>query len=127
VLNAPKAMQQFIQQLEELKRILEEFKNITDNMDEREIFGDGLSSLLAMDDSKDYRDLLEHVRKKLLSNMSGGALMTKFKRMTWPFSSEKTLEMVETLHRHLQIYQAAIQIDSLLIIPPRNLGCLLIV
>lgn len=114
VRGASSTVQRFLKELESLKGVLAKIDEMTKKMDDIQVFGDdGHSCLLSVQDGNHYLELLVSIRNKLDARANDGSLRRKLKALTWPFSEEKTLALVESLHRHLDIYQTALAIDNL--------------
>ena len=114
VRGASDTVQRFLKELENLKSVLEKIDEMTKKTDGIQVFGDDNDScLLSVQEGKLYLELLINVRNKLDARATDGSFRKKLKALTWPFSEEKTLLLVESLHRHLCIYQTALAIDNL--------------
>lgn len=114
VRGATSTVQRFLKELESLKGVLAKIDEMTKKMGDIQVFGDdGHSCLLSVQDGNHYSELLVSIRNKLDARANDGALRRKLKALTWPFSEEKTLALVESLHRHLDIYQTTLAIDNL--------------
>ena len=103
----------FLKELEDLRMILlcvEQFANETD---QSEIFGDVGSCLLSIKQSNEYIGVLEKVRDTLQQQQSGSSFRNATRALTWPFTEKETLSLAESLHRHLEIYDTALAVDSL--------------
>ena len=111
--NASNTLQRFLRELEDLKVVLIKIDQMAKNMNDRKIFGDDPSCLLSIKESSEYLDLLGTVRYKLEKRSVEGSLRQKLKALTWPFSEDKTLGLIEALHRHLEIYKTALALDNL--------------
>ena len=114
VRGASGTLQRFLKELENLKAVLARIDEMTKKMDDIEVFGDdGHSCLLSVQDGKHYSELLVDIRDKLDARTTDGSFRKKLKALTWPFSEEKTLSLIESLHRHFDIYQRALAVDTL--------------
>lgn len=114
VRGAFSTVQRFLKELESLKCVLAKIDEMTKKTDDIQVFGeDGHSCLLSVQDGQHYLELLVNVRNKLDARASDGSFRKKLKALTWPFSEERTLSLIESLHRHLDIYQTALAIDNM--------------
>ena len=121
VRGASSAVQHFLKELENLKSILAKIDEMTKRTEDTQVFGDdSYSCLLSVQDGQHYSDLLVNVRNRLDSRVTDGSFRKKLKALTWPFSEEKTLSLIESLHRHLEIYQTALAIDNMYACAPGN-------
>ena len=111
--NASKTIRLFLKELQDLKTVLIKVEQMTKSTDDREIFGDDHSCLLSIGESNEYVDLLGSIRHKLAKRSADGSFRQKLKFLTWPFSEDKTLGLIQALHRHLEIYQTALALDNL--------------
>ena len=111
--NASNTIRLFLKELQDLKIVLIKVEQMTKSTDDGEIFGDGPSCLLSIGESNEYVDLLETIRHKLEKRRADGSIRQKLKSLTWPFSEDKTLGLIQALHRHLDIYQTALALDNL--------------
>ncbi len=112
--GASSTVQRFLKELENLKSVLAKIDDMTKQTGGIQVFGDnGDSCLLSIQEGKLYLDLLVNVRNKLDARATDGSFRKKLKALTWPFSVERTLALIESLHRHLGIYQTALAIDNL--------------
>lgn len=114
VRGASSTVQRFLKELDNLKKVFAKFDEMSKNIDDIQVFGeDGQSCLVSVQDGKHYLELLTDVRNRLGTRTTDGSFRKKLKALTWPFSEEKTLSLVGSLHRHLDIYQTALTIDNL--------------
>ena len=114
VRGASSTLQRFLKELENLKAVLAKIDEMTTKTEDIEVFGDdGHSCLLSVQDGKHYSELLVEIRDKLYVRTTDGSFRNKLKALTWPFSEEKTLSLIESLHRHFDIYQTALAVDNL--------------
>ena len=111
--NASDTIRRFLGELQDLKTVLIKFEKMTKNTDDRGIFGDDHSCVLSIGESNEYVHLLETIRHKLEKRRADGSFRQKLKALTWPFSDDKTLGLIQALHRHLEIYQTALALDNL--------------
>lgn len=114
VRGASSTVQRFLQELENLKSVLAKIDEVAEKTDDVQVFGDdGHSCLLSVQDGRLYLELLVSVRNRLDARATDGSFRKKLKALTWPFSEEKSLSLIEALHRHLGIYQTALAVDNL--------------
>ena len=113
IYNASNTIRHFLKELQDLKIVLTKVEQMTKSTDDREIFGDDPSCLLSIGESNEYLDLLGSIRHKLQKRKADGSFRQKLKSLTWPFSEDKTLGLIQSLHRHLEIYQTALALDNL--------------
>lgn len=114
VRGASSTLQRFLKELENLKAVLAAIDEMTKKTDDIQVFGDdGHSCLLSVQDGKHYLELLVDIRNKLYARTTDGSFRKKLKALTWPFSEENTISLIESLHRHFDIYQTALAIDNL--------------
>ena len=112
--GASSTVQCFLKELENLRSVLAKIDDMTKKTDGIQVFGDnGNSCLLSIQEGKLYLELLINIRNKLDARATDGSFRKKLKALTWPFSEERTLALIESLHRHLGIYQTALAIDNL--------------
>ena len=112
--GASSTVHRLLKELENLKAVLAEIDEMTKKVDDIQVFGDdGHSCLLSVQDGEHYLELLVEIRSKLSARMIDGSFRKKLKALTWPFSEEKTISLIESLHRHFDIYQTALAIDNL--------------
>lgn len=55
---------------------------------------------------------MEQIREKLLERVIGNPHLIKLKKLTWPFSESKTLQLLEKLQRYLQLFQASVTMQT---------------
>ena len=113
VYNASNTIRLFLKELQDLKIVLIKVEQMTKSTDDPDIFGDDPSCLLSIGESNEYVDLLGTIRHKLEKRRADGSFRQKLKSLTWPFSEDKTLGLIQALHRHLDIYQTALALDNL--------------
>ena len=112
--GASTTMRRLLSELESMENVLVKIDELTKTMDGVQVFGEGdHSCLLSVQDGKHYLELLIDVRNGLDAKATAGGFRKKLKAMTWPFSEEKTVSLIEALHRHLEICQTALSIDNL--------------
>lgn len=112
VRNAASSVRQFLVELEHLQKVLHRVEQVAEETDEREVFGDAGPCLLTIKESNEYIGLLVDVRDKLQSRQTPSSVRNKLKALTWPFSEKETLDLVSSLHRHLDIYNGAVTVDT---------------
>ena len=111
--NASNTVQRFLRELEDLKGVLIKIDQIAKNADDRELFGEDPSCLLSIRETNQYLELLGTIRRKLEKRSTDGSFRQKLNALTWPFSEDKTIGLIEALHRHLETYKTALAIDNL--------------
>ena len=109
-------MLSLVHELKAFKQVLFDLDSLEDFDDDR-LFDDG-PARIHMQDFLDCKKALKELQEKLLHRLSGNHLTIKLKILTWPFSEDKTQQIVVTLHRHLQKVQAAVNIDTSRLIAP---------
>ncbi|KAI9774836.1 MAG: hypothetical protein M1840_000052 [Geoglossum simile] len=112
VKNASSAVGDVLRELKSLKTILTELDKVTEHMESEKVFQERSSSLLSVDDSEEYREVLERLRVKMLKQASQTGFSAKMKNFAWPFSEERTQCMVDLLRRHVGIFGQALTIDT---------------
>ena len=110
--DASSSVRQFLMELKELQGVLLCIDQIAKDTDEREVFGDAGSCLLSIKDSNEYTGLLQNIRDKLQQRQTQSSTRNKLKALTWPFSEKDTLALTNSLHRHLEIYNVALDLDT---------------
>ena len=111
--GASRSVQRFVKELEDTKIVLLRIDQILQGTDDREIFGDDGSCFLSLKDSNDYKNLLDKISQDLEARVGDHSFRKKLKALTWPFSEERTLTLVDSLHRHLENFKTALAIDNL--------------
>lgn len=111
--NAPYHVHQFVSELENLQSVLGRVMELANKTNLVEVFGDAGSCLLQIKQSDEYIVMLEEVRDKLQQQQKCSSFRKAMKALTWPFSREETLSLIESLHRHLEMYTSATAVDSL--------------
>ena len=109
VRNASPSARQFLNEIQNLQIVLQRVEEEAQQNNELEVFGEAGSSLVSIKESSEYVDLLQKVRDKLQQRQSSSVRNS----LTWPFSKEETLDLTNSLHRHLEIYTTALGVDSL--------------
>ena len=117
VKNASASVHEVLRELKALKNILSELDQASERIKSEKIFRDRLSSLLSVDNSEEYRGVLERLQAKLLKQASLTGVSLKLKNCAWPFSEEKTRRTVDVLQRHVGIFSQALTIDALQVTP----------
>src|ERR1700753_976284 len=112
VKNASSAIQSILRELKSLKTVLTELDKVTEQTDFQDVFRDRESSFLSIEDSEEYREILERLKAKLLKQASQSGFLGKLKTLVWPFSEERTMRMVEILRRHVNLFGQALSIDT---------------
>lgn len=113
VKNASATINDVLRELKSLKSILTELDKAIEHTESEKGVQDRSSSILSIDNSEEYREVLERLRSKLLKQASQSGFSSKLKNFAWPFSEEKTQRMVEILRRHIGIFTQALTIDTL--------------
>ena len=113
VRGASDTVSRFLGELENLKGVLLKIEHLSRELNDVDVFGDGPFSLLSKDDCNSYVDLLNTIRKDMEDRLPNGSFRRKVKALTWPFSEEKTVALVESLHRHLDIYKMALVANNM--------------
>ena len=114
VSGASSTVQRFLGELEDLRMLFAKIDSMikaTDGIHDLE--GHNLTSLLSADESAHYVELLHMVRQKLLKRETDGSFRRKIKALTWPFSEQDTLQLIESFHRHLSRYSTALSAENL--------------
>lgn len=111
--NASNTIRRFLKELQDLKVVLIQVEQSIKSMDDQGVFGDDPSCLLLIGESNEYLELLGTIRHKLEKRRADGSFRQKLKALTWPFSDDETLGLIQALHRHLEIYQTALALDNL--------------
>jgi len=112
VKNASSTINEILRELKALKTILTKLDEVSEHTESEKIFQDRTSSLLSIEDTEEYRDVLTRLQAKLLKQASQKGLSLKLRNFAWPFSEEKTRNMVDTLRRHIGIFTQALTIDT---------------
>ncbi|KAK4695475.1 hypothetical protein P7C71_g2283, partial [Lecanoromycetidae sp. Uapishka_2] len=113
VRNASNSAHRLLRELDELKIVLIKIGQMTEEADDTGTLKDSCSRLLSSQQSESYLELLDIIRKKLGNEHASGSFRKKMKALAWPFTEEKTLALVDSLHRHLNTYNTALAIDNL--------------
>ena len=108
VRGASGTVNRFLGELENLKGVLLKIERLSRELHDVDLFGEGPFSLLSKDHCRNYVELLNTIRKDMEDRLPNGSFRRKVKALTWPFSEEKTVALVESLHRHLDIYKMAL-------------------
>ena len=111
VRDASSSMRQLLIELENLQKVLLHLDQAAKRTDEPEVFGDAGSCLLSIKESTEYIGLLQKIRDKLQQRQTPSSSLNKLKALTWPFSEKETLDLANSLHRHLEIYNIALTVD----------------
>ena len=111
--GASSTVHRFLKELEDLKNVLVKIEQMTEEVDDIELFGDNDSCILSTKEGNHYIDLLGTIRKKLEGRVADGSFRRKMKALTWPFSEGKTRDLIESFHRHLHVYKTALAVDNL--------------
>jgi ankyrin repeat domain-containing protein 50 len=112
VKNASSTIQSILRELKSLKTVLTELDKLVEQADFQDVFRDRDSSFLSIEDSEEYKEILERIKAKLLKQASLSGFSGKLKTLVWPFSEERTMRMVEILRRHVSIFGQALSIDT---------------
>jgi hypothetical protein len=110
--GASHTVRRLVNELEDLKTVLLRIDQITTETDEQEIYGNDGACILSVKQNNECLDLLETVRRKLRERLGQNSVRQKMKALTWPFSDEKNKVLIESLHRHLNIYKTALAVDT---------------
>ena len=113
VRNASSSARRFLKELEALQSVLLRVEQFAKDSNQPEVFGHAGSCLLSIKESNDYIDLLQTVRHKLQQRQSPSSLRSKIKACTWPYSEKDTLALTKSFHRHLEVYNTAMAVDTL--------------
>ncbi len=111
--DASSSARRFLKELKDLQRVLGHVQRTAKGINEEVIFSNASSCLLSIEKSNEYVKLLEKVRNKLKQQETSSSLRNIVKALTWPFSEKETLDLTQSLHRHLEIYNTALTVDNL--------------
>ena len=111
VRDASGSVRQLLMELGDLQTVLLRVEQVAKGTDELKVFGDAGSCLLSIKESNEYIGLLQNVRDKLQQRQTSSSIRNKLKALTWPFSEKETLDLTNSLHRHLEIYNVALSVD----------------
>lgn len=114
VRSAPDSVRRILQELQLLKQVLLELDQLAD-LDDEEIFPSGPSRRRVQDlvqDPTAYQNMLQDLRRELLDRITGKPVLLRLKKLSWPFSEAKNLQIVADLQRYLEIFQTALNIDT---------------
>ena len=100
--NATRTIKGYFRELEALKLLLVEFKAL-----ETQGFSTVTTTALEGCHSE-----LEQLRSKLQKRSSENAFSKAVHRLTWPFAEEDTRRLIEVVHRYLDVFNAALSVDS---------------
>ena len=113
VRSASETVNRFLGELENLKSVLSRIERLSRELNDVEVFGDGPFSLLSKNECHNYVELLNTIRKDMEDRLPNGSFRRKVKALTWPFSEERTVALIESLHRHLDIYKMALVANNM--------------
>lgn len=113
VRNASRSARRLLKELEALQTVLHRVEQVANERNKVEAFGDAGSYLLSIKEANEYISLLQNIRGKLQQRQSHSTFRNHVKALTWPFSEKETLFLIESFHRHLEIYNTALAVDSL--------------
>lgn len=113
VRDATSSGRRCLRELEDLQMVLLRVEKLAKETNQEEIFGDTGSCLLSLEKSNEYIELLQKVRDKLQQRQTSSPFHKGMNALTWPFSEKETHALTESLHRHLEIYNTALAVDSL--------------
>ena len=115
VTDASSAVERFLRELENIKIVLVKIEQLTTGLDKQHVFKDGSTSQTIANENSAYLDLLTQIRKRLIKRITDGSFKSRIKTLTWPFSEEKTLSLIDSLHRHISTYNTALAVDNLVL------------
>lgn len=101
--NATRTIRGYFRELEALKLLLDDFKNI-----QTQGFSTATTTALQGCHSE-----LEQLRSKLQKRSSETAFSKAVHRLTWPFAEEETRRLIEVIHRYLDVFTAALSVDNI--------------
>lgn len=113
VRNASRSARRLLKELEALQTVLHRVEQVAKERNDLDAFGDAASCLLSVKEANEYINLLQNIRGKLQKRQSQSAFRYHVNVLTWPFSEKETLVLIESFHRHLEIYNTALAVDSL--------------
>lgn len=113
VRNASCSARRLLKELEALQTVLHRVEQVANDRNKPEAFGDSGPFLLSIEGANEYINLLQNIRGKLQQRQSHSAFRNHVKALVWPFSEKETLILIESFHRHLEIYNTALAVDSL--------------
>ena len=113
VRGASETVKRFLGELENLKGVLLKIERLSRELSDVDLFGNGPFSLLSEDSCNNYVELLNTIRKDMEDRLPNGSFRRKVKALTWPFSEERTVALIESLHRHLDIYKMALVTNNM--------------
>ena len=113
VRDASSGIHSLVRELQALKRVLIQLDELASELDDEYQDGNRQFAMLSVENSDEYRQTLEELRRKLEKRMQGNSLAVKLKSLKWPFSESSTQKTVDLLHRHLEIFKGALSIDTL--------------
>lgn len=116
VKHASTAILDIQRELKVLKTILSELDKALEATETEELFKNRPSALSSIENTEEYREVLQRLQAKLLKESSTTGFTAKLKSFTWPFSEERTQGILEVLRRHVNAFGQALSIDSLQVV-----------
>ena len=110
---ASETVKRFLRELESLKGVLLKIKRLSRGLNNLAFIRNQPFYPLSEDDFINYFELLNTIRKDLEDRLPNGSFRRKVKALTWPFSQERTVALVESLHRHLTIFMMALVANNM--------------
>jgi KaiC/GvpD/RAD55 family RecA-like ATPase len=101
--NATRTVKRYFRELEALRFLLGDLKNL-------DINSFSMATTTALEGC--YSEL-EQLRSKLQKRRTETAFSSAIHRLTWPFAEEETRNLIEVIHRYLNIFHAALSVDSI--------------
>lgn len=117
VRQASRSILDIQRELKVLKTILSELDKALEATDADELFKDRPSALSSLENTEEYKEVLQRLQAKLLKESSKTGFTAKLKSFTWPFNEERTQAILDVLRRHVNAFGQALSIDSLHVIP----------
>ncbi|KAI9827636.1 MAG: hypothetical protein M1819_006925 [Sarea resinae] len=110
--RANEAANSLLQELQSLRRVLAQLKELTDKDEEGGLLESNSSLILASEDIGLCRATLKNIQKNLEKHPDTSEQYGRVKSLTWPFSEERTQEITCMLHRHFSLFQSALNADA---------------
>lgn len=118
VKHASTAILDIQRELKVLKTILSELDKALEAAETEELFKNRPSALSSIENTEEYREVLQRLQARLLKESSTTGFTAKLKSFTWPFSEERTQGILDVLRRHVNAFGQALSIDSLQVLRP---------
>lgn len=112
VQQASRSILDIQRELKVLKTILSELDKALEATEADALFKERPSVLSSIENTEEYREVLQRLQAKLLKESAKTGITAKLKSFTWPFSEERTQGILDVLRRHVNAFGQALSIDS---------------